>query len=115
MPVAVLSALTLGMSIDFAIHFIERSRTLVIESGGWEEGLSKVFEEPARAISRNALVIALGFTPLLLAPLSPYQTVGIFLASIMLISCVSSLLLLPSIMEVFQRHLFQNNLPASKE
>lgn len=115
MPVAVLSALTLGMSIDFAIHFIERSRALVSECGGWQKGLAAVFEEPARAISRNALVIALGFTPLLLAPLSPYQTVGIFLASIMLISCVTSLLVLPSIMGFFQRYLFQNTLPASKE
>lgn len=106
MPVAVLSALTLGMSIDFAIHFIERTRVLVKEQGSWQKGLTQVFEEPGRAISRNAMVIALGFTPLLLAPLVPYQTVGVFLASIMAISCVITLLVLPAILNVLSRVLF---------
>lgn len=109
MPVAVLSALTLGMSIDFAIHFIERCRALVKELGSWQKALIEVFEEPGRAISRNAIVIALGFTPLLLAPLVPYQTVGVFLASIMLISCIATILLLPAVISIFQRFLFSQN------
>jgi len=33
MPVAVLSALTLGMAVDFAIHFLERARTAYAETG----------------------------------------------------------------------------------
>ncbi len=106
MPVAVLSALTLGMSIDFAIHFIERCRALMKKHGNWPDTLKAMFEEPGRAISRNAIVIAFGFTPLLLAPLLPYQTVGLFLASIMAISCISSLLLLPSVISVFNKFLF---------
>lgn len=109
MPVAVLSALTLGMSIDFAIHFIERCRALMKDYGNWPETLKAMFEEPGRAISRNAIVIALGFTPLLFAPLLPYQTVGIFLASIMAISCVSSLLLLPSVISLLKRVLFKTD------
>jgi len=109
MPVAVLSALTLGMSIDFAIHFIERCRTLMKEYGNWQETLQAMFEEPGRAISRNAIVIALGFTPLLLAPLVPYQTVGLFLASIMAISCISSLLLLPSVISFARKILFKSS------
>ena len=107
MPVAVLSALTLGMSIDFAIHFIERTRALVQEKGSWRAGIREVFEEPGRAISRNAIVIALGFTPLLIAPLVPYQTVGIFLASIMAISCLTTLVILPAIMHLLRRVLFK--------
>ncbi|GAA6150895.1 efflux RND transporter permease subunit [Pseudoteredinibacter isoporae] len=106
MPVAVLSALTLGMSIDFAIHFIERCRALMQHYGNWSDVRTAMFEEPGRAISRNAIVIALGFTPLLLAPLVPYQTVGLFLASIMVISCISSLLLIPSIISVLNNFLF---------
>ncbi|WP_284378368.1 efflux RND transporter permease subunit [Litoribrevibacter albus] len=109
MPVAVLSALTLGMSIDFAIHFIERTRVLVKEQGGWQKGLLQVFEEPGRAISRNAIVIALGFTPLLFAPLVPYQTVGIFLASIMAISCAITLLVLPACLNVLNSVLFTSD------
>lgn len=108
MPVAVLSALTLGMSVDFAIHFIERTRDLVKEMGSWELGIIKVFEEPGRAISRNAIVIALGFTPLLISPLVPYQTVGLFLASIMTISCLTTLIVLPAVIHLLRGRLFKD-------
>jgi uncharacterized protein len=100
MPIAVLSALTLGLSIDFAIHFIERTREALARSGGLREAMAEVFEEPARAISRNAIVIAVGFTPLLLAPLVPYITVGVFLATIMAVSAVVTLVLLPAVLSL---------------
>jgi predicted RND superfamily exporter protein len=108
MPVAVLSSLTLGLSIDFAIHFIQRTRDLVEETGSWSEAMVLLFEEPARAISRNAIVIALGFLPLLLSPLLPYQTVGIFLAAIMAVSCLITLLVLPTSMQLLKNKLFKN-------
>ena len=99
MPIAVLSALTLGLSIDFAIHFIERFRESLAQRGGFREAIAEMFEEPARAISRNAIVIAVGFMPLLLAPLVPYITVGVFLATIMAVSAIVTLLLLPAVMQ----------------
>ena len=101
MPIAVLSALTLGLSIDFAIHFIERSREAMARRGSLRAAMADVFQEPARAISRNAIVIAVGFTPLLLAPLVPYITVGVFLATIMAVSAIVTLVLLPSVMQQF--------------
>ncbi len=97
MPIAVLSSLTLGLSVDFAIHFLQRLRELYQTLGCWHEALKAMFGEPAQAITRNAVVIALGFTPLLLAPLIPYQTVGVFLALIMLLSCFVTLLVLPAL------------------
>ena len=107
MPVAVLSALTLGLAVDFAIHFLERSRMAVRQAGSWKEGITEMFEEPARAISRNIIVIAIGFTPLLLAPLVPYQTVGVFLASIMAVSGFGTILILPALVTVLDRWLFK--------
>ena len=107
MPVAVLSSLTLGLAIDFAIHFLERSRQTHTQTGSWKLAVLQMFEEPARAISRNVIVIAVGFTPLLLAPLVPYQTVGIFLASIMAISGVATILILPALIRVGEKWLFK--------
>ena len=107
MPVAVLSSLTLGLAVDFAIHFLERARSSVKETGSWKRGIATMFEEPARAISRNIIVIAVGFTPLLLAPLVPYQTVGIFLASIMVLSGIATMFILPAILTVIQKWLFK--------
>lgn len=100
MPIAVLSSLTLGLSVDFAIHFLQRLRELKQSLGSWHAALEEMFAEPAQAITRNALVIALGFTPLLLAPLIPYKTVGVFLALIMLLSCLVTLLILPAIIRL---------------
>ncbi len=100
MPVAVLSALTLGLSIDFAIHFIQRLREGCRQSGDWQEALRGMFGTPARAIIRNALIIAIGFLPLLAAPLVPYKTVGFFMFSIMAASSIVTLLLLPAIVSL---------------
>lgn len=109
MPIAVLSSLTLGLSVDFAIHFIERTRATFKQTGNWKDTLVVMFDEPARAISRNAIVIAIGFTPLLFAPLVPYITVGVFLASIMAISAIVTLIMLPAVMTVFSRLIFRGD------
>ena len=116
MPIAVLSSLTLGLSVDFAVHFIQRMRTLIAEMGSFAVASSRIFEEPARAITRNAIVIALGFTPLFFAALVPYITVGAFMASIMAVSALATLLILPALMGLTQRWLFGTaSAPTSKK
>jgi len=107
MPIAVLSALTLGLSVDFAIHFIERTRSIYNQTDDWKKTIELMFEEPARAITRNALVIALGFLPLLLAPLVPYITVGAFLAVIMGVSALVTIFVLPASMQLLKSVLFR--------
>ncbi len=97
MPMAVLSTLVLGIGVDFAIHFVQRFRELSDELGDPQWAVRGFFQEPARALTRNALVIAIGFTPLLLASLVPYLVVGVFLSSIIVLSWLTTLLLLPAI------------------
>jgi len=109
MPVAVLSSLTLGLSVDFAIHFLERSRELTKTHGGWREAITHMFKEPAMAISRNAIIISIGFTPLLFAPLVPYKTVGFFLATIMAVSWIATLFILAALITGLQKWLFKKN------
>ena len=107
MPVAVLSALTLGLSVDFAIHFLERAREEQKKHGSWKAAALEMFKEPATAISRNAITISVGFTPLLVAPLVPYRTVGFFLATIMAVSWLSTLFLLPALLTMLRRLVFK--------
>jgi len=106
MPVAVLSSLTLGLSVDFAIHFLERSRELTKKFGSWKDAIWYMFQEPAMAISRNAIIISIGFTPLLFAPLVPYKTVGFFLATIMAVSWIATLFILAALITGLQKYLF---------
>lgn len=107
MPVAVLSSLTLGLSVDFAIHFLERAREYQRQLGSWRLASAQMFKEPALAISRNAVTISVGFTPLLLAPLVPYRTVGFFLATIMAVSWLGTLFILPALLTGLQRFAFK--------
>lgn len=106
MPVAVLSSLSLGLAVDFAIHFLSRAKSIYYEFGSWQRSSEVIFGEPARAITRNVLVIAIGFVPLLAATLVPYKTVGMFLASIMAISGVGTLIILPALIRVLEKRLF---------
>ena len=106
MPVAVLSSLTLGLAVDFAIHFLARARTMYEKYGSWDATHGHVFGEPARAITRNVIVIAVGFLPLLAAPLVPYNTVGVFLAAILFVSGIATLLILPSLLRLLEPLLF---------
>ncbi len=101
MPVAVLSALTLGLAVDFAIHFIERSRQLYAQNQSWPQTAQLMFQSPARALFKNALVISIGFLPLFASPLVPYNTVGFFMFMIMLVASVSTLMILPALISGF--------------
>lgn len=100
MPVAVCSSLSLGLGIDFAIHFLQRFRANFAESENLEETNRYIFGEPGRAIARNAIVISLGFLPLVASSLTPYVTVGLFFALLMAFSTVSTLFVLPAALRI---------------
>jgi uncharacterized protein len=106
MPVAILSSLSLGLAVDYAIHFLSRTRQIYPRAGSWREAVPAVFGEPARAIGRNVIVVGLGFLPLVLAPLVPYQTVGIFIASILIVAGVATIIILPALFKVLEKFLF---------
>ncbi len=111
MPIAVLSSLSLGLAVDYAIHFLARSRMLYREYKTWENTAGPVFGEPARAITRNVIVVGVGFLPLILAPLVPYKTVGIFISSILIMAGVGTLLILPAMMTLLEKYVFPKTRP----
>ena len=105
MPIAVLSALALGLSVDFAIHFIQRTRDLHRHHNrNFEKTMQAFFHEPAQALARNIVVIALGFVPMFFATLVPYVTVGAFFFVIMLISGAATFLIMPAALSYFPAH-----------
>jgi hypothetical protein len=102
MPIAVLSSLSLGLAIDFAIHFLQRTRDIHRHhSQNLERTLRVFFHEPAQALVRNIVVIALGFVPMFFSTLVPYVTVGAFFFAIMAISGAATLLIMPAALSYF--------------
>ena len=112
MPIAVCSSLALGLGIDFAIHFLQRARQHYRQTSDLAETIRYMFGEPGRAIARNAVVISLGFLPLVASSLTPYVTVGLFFALLMLFSTLATLFILPAALGVIgPRILRERNRP----
>jgi predicted RND superfamily exporter protein len=107
MPIEVISALSLGMAVDFAIHFIDRFRERYLGTKDLERAISWTMAMPGVAILRNAIILLVGFLVLLFAPLTPYVNVGGFIAAIMLLSSLTTLFFLPALIKTFEKHLFK--------
>ena len=110
MPTAVCSALALGMAIDFAIHYLQRFKAAYRELKDMEAANAFMCGEPYRAIMGNAIVISLGFLPLITSTLTPYVTVGTFFALLMIFSTLATLILLPAIMRLWGKSLFKGRI-----
>ena len=110
MPISVLSCLSLGMAVDFAIHFVGRFRLRRAKAQGGEplgDSLDWTAARPGKGIMRNALLFAAAFSVMLFAPLTPYITVGAFIVSMMLLSALTTIIYLPAIITLMQGWLLQ--------
>ncbi len=110
MPISVLSCLSLGMAVDFSIHFISRLRQRITETAATGESLADNLRwtaaRPGKGIMRNAILFAAAFSVMMFAPLTPYITVGAFIVSMMLVSALVTLLYLPALILLLQGWLF---------
>jgi predicted RND superfamily exporter protein len=120
MPISVLSTLSLGMAVDFAIHFVSRFRQRLKETaplfdsplgkGGYRgvnDALLWTAARPGKGIVRNAVLFAASFAVMMFAPLTPYITVGAFIVSMMLLSAIMTIIYLPALITLTQGWLFK--------
>lgn len=103
MPISVLSTLSLGLATDFAVHFVGRFQQKFSEGAAVQEALLWTITRPGAGIVRNAILFSSGFLVMVFSPLTPYITVGVFMAAIMLISALATLMLLPGIVAFTQK------------
>jgi predicted RND superfamily exporter protein len=101
MPISVLSTLSLGMAVDFAIHFIRRYRQRLAETGDAPEALVWTVARPGKGILRNAILFSLAFAVMLASSLTPYITVGVFIMAMMMLSAIFTLIYLPALVALF--------------
>ena len=105
MPISVLSTLSLGLAVDFAIHFVCRFQQRYRETGDLAGALEWTVARPGKGILRNAMLFASGFAVMLFAQLTPYITVGAFMIAIMLLSATATIVLLPAVISLAGRRL----------
>lgn len=102
MPIAVLSTLSLGLAVDFAIHFVRRYRQHLETESDQEQALIWTVARPGKGIIRNAILFSAAFSVMVFAALTPYITVGVFIMSIMMVSSVLTIVYLPALIRVFR-------------
>ncbi len=112
MPISVLSCLSLGMAVDFAIHFVSRFRQKTASTKGadFAEALLWTAARPGKGVMRNAALFAAAFSIMLFAPLRPYITVGAFIVSMMLLSAVMTIIYLPALITLMRGRLFKGGI-----
>ncbi|MEW6739702.1 MAG: MMPL family transporter [Nitrospirota bacterium] len=114
MPISVLSCLSLGMAVDFAIHFVNRFRQRLTEQTPNSElitdSLLWTAARPGKGIMRNAVLFAASFAVMMLAPLTPYITVGAFIVSMMMLSAIMTIIYLPALVMLMRGWLFKGGL-----
>ncbi|MBI5204894.1 MAG: MMPL family transporter [Nitrospirae bacterium] len=109
MPISVLSCLSLGMAVDFAIHFVSRLRQRLKEakSESLTDALLWTAARPGKGIVRNAVLFAASFAVMIFAPLTPYITVGAFIVSMMLLSALMTIIYMPALIVLMKGWLFK--------
>jgi len=89
MASSMLSSIALGVGIDYAIHFLWRTR---------ESDIGSAMQSTGRAILINALEITAGFGVLSFATIVPVSRFGILIAITLLVAAVASLVFLPALL-----------------
>ncbi len=92
-----IAGISLGMGIDYSIHFMNRFKVELKRSYSFERAISNVLGTTGVAIFINALSVALGFAVLIFASVVPLQRLGILILLTMLLSAGATLILMPAI------------------
>ncbi|MED5485525.1 MAG: MMPL family transporter [Candidatus Thermoplasmatota archaeon] len=98
--VVTIGALTLGLGVDYSVHFGTRmeEEAELNPNGSIAEWTSKTVCTTGRAMGAAALTTAGGFSVLLLSSLEPLKLMGISFAIAISMALISSLTLLPTLL-----------------
>lgn len=92
------TSLTIGIGIDYAIHATQRFRLIADRSGNVEKAVSETIGHTGSALFIAAVTTTAGFSMLILAPIPPEQQFGIITSMTIIYSYITSILILPPIL-----------------
>jgi predicted RND superfamily exporter protein len=93
-----IGSISLGMGVDYSIHFLSRYRRELAAGKGAADALMATFETTGKAIVINAVTVAVGFLALLLGGLIPLRRFGILIGVTMVSSGLGALTILPAVL-----------------
>jgi len=93
------TSLTIGIGIDYAIHSTQRFRLTADISGNIEKAINETIRHTGSALFIAAITTAAGFGILILAPMPPEQQFGIITSMTIIYSYITSIIVLPPILK----------------
>jgi hypothetical protein len=100
MGVAMIAAVSLGLSIDSAIHYITFFRRARQAGKGVEEAISDVQETVGRAVLYSTLALIIGFSVMCTSEFVPTAYFGFLVSVSMLGGLLGNLVLLPILLSL---------------
>jgi predicted RND superfamily exporter protein len=101
MMTATIAAISIGVGIDFSIHFTERFRQELRRSLDKRAALFATAQSTGMALFSTALSTALGFAVIAFAPMPMFSTFGLLTAVMIVLSFLMALFALPSLLLLF--------------
>ncbi len=107
MATVMIASLTVGIGVDYAVHFLNRYRNERRMGLPHAEALAETYRTSGRAIVVNALTLALGFLVMLFSRFGALNTFGWLIALTMVTSMLGALLVLPAILVWVPERVYQ--------
>ncbi len=95
---ATMASITIGVGIDYSIHFISLYRLRLIEGKTVKEAVDSAYSSASRPIISNALGLSVGLSSLLVSPLQLHTYVSQIMWVTMITSSVLALAILPTVL-----------------
>ncbi|MDR1029694.1 MAG: MMPL family transporter [Treponema sp.] len=99
---AMISSLSMGIGIDYTVHFLEAYKREYRASGGTGDFLKRAYKTSGMAIIVDALATGLGFAVLLLSQFTMLAELGLLIALAMLLSALVGLIIVPALLLLFK-------------
>ena len=96
------SAIAIGLSVDFAIHGLDRIRELVRAHGFGDDALIQLFPTTGRALLFNFIAVAGGFGVLSTSDVPPLVLFGSLVAVAVSVAFLASMTLVPALVKLLK-------------
>jgi predicted RND superfamily exporter protein len=114
MMTLMVSAIAVGIGVDYSIHFISRFRREYRLHSNAEQALQTTIQTSGRGITYNALTVALGFFILVFASFKGIRSFGLQIAMTMAVSALSAISIIPAVLVEWQPK-FLSRVPWSRQ
>jgi predicted RND superfamily exporter protein len=99
---SMVASVSVGIGIDYTIHYIEAYKREYRASGGTGDFLRRTFATSGKAILINAISVGAGFAVLILSQFNMLKDLGLLIALTMVTSALVSLTVIPVLLLYFK-------------